>query len=357
MSKDKRKKELEKEIERLRKKLDKLDVEGTDFEEYDDFDPFIKGNEPMPPLPPKPGLPPRPPKPAKPARPHSYRVAEARKLTSEQKKRIAKERELLRRKREDISKELHAMKSNLLEEQRDLQSKQREFKHIRKELRNKERKIREKEHALRDQKHSSYTWDLDMDEDIEGITSDLEVRLGDYTRSILASVADSIKTSMGITVRSAGDIGKEIKIVGDDIGKIGSKITRDVHLTIGPRIPEKKLEEFYEIGSKIVSAIGDHNRLKILKELEKAPKYQKELSDITSLRGGTFKHHMDRLLDKEVKFVTQEVVRGRYLLTTRGREALKLAEIQFMRYLEEKKRAKVEGKNMDSDEEFDVRIK
>jgi hypothetical protein len=98
----------------------------------------------------------------------------------------------------------------------------------------------------------------------------------------------------------------------------------------------------------------------ILKELEKGPKYQKELSDITSLRGGTFKHHMDRLLDEDVRFVTQEVVRGRYLLTTRGREALKLAEMQYMRYLENKERQqreKHDKKDKDSDEEFDVSIK
>jgi hypothetical protein len=64
---------------------------------------------------------------------------------------------------------------------------------------------------------------------------------------------------------------------------------------------------------------------------------------------------MDKLLEDEVKFVTQEVVRGRYFLTTRGREALKLAEIQYMRYLEEIE-AEKQKKGSDSDE-FDVTIK
>ena len=132
-------------------------------------------------------------------------------------------------------------------------------------------------------------------------------------------------------------------------------------MSVGANIPEDKLEEFYEIGATIVAAIGDSNRLRILKELERGPKYQKELSDITSLRGGTFKHHMDRLLDREVKFVTQEVVRGRYLITTRGREALKLAEMQFRRYLQEKERDDMSGSlnkdKLDPDEEFDVDIK
>jgi DNA-binding transcriptional ArsR family regulator len=191
------------------------------------------------------------------------------------------------------------------------------------------------------------------------MSTDLEMRLSDYTRSILSSVAESLKSSMGAATKGAKEAGKEIKIVGQELGKIGKeigeKISKDLYVAIGPQIPEEQLEEFYEIGSTIVSAIGDPNRLRILKELEKGPKYQKELSEITNLRGGTFKHHMDRLLDESTKFVTQEVVRGRYLLTTRGREALKLAEMQYLRYLEEKKGVNSQ-KGTDSDEyEVDIR--
>ena len=61
-------------------------------------------------------------------------------------------------------------------------------------------------------------------------------------------------------------------------------------------------------------------------------------------------------MEPEVKFVTQEVVRGRYLLTTRGREALKLAEIQFMRYLQEKEKVPKKKKSRKSDDEYDVKI-
>lgn len=379
-NKDKRKKELEKEMAKLRKKLELLDDDDEEYlydeEEEVRFDPFtgesLKG--PLPPLPPEPPLLARPAKPAKPAKPvriirkdrHGKPiVVRHAELSPEQKKRIAKEKELIKQKKKQLNEELHKMRDDFVDKQKEFQEQQREYQDVRRELREKEREIREKERSIRNQQKSySYTWDLDMNEDIEGVTSDLEVRLGDYTRSILASVAESIKSSMGIAIKGAGDIGQEMKVVGKEMDKIGreigDKIAKEVHVSIGPSIPEDKLEEFYEVGATIVSAIGDPNRLRVLKELERSPKYQKELSDITGLRGGTFKHHMDRLLDDYVKFVTQEVVRGRYLLTTRGREALKLTEIQFMRYLNEKDHKKKEKKGKkakDSDEEFDVSIK
>ncbi|MBK5112538.1 MAG: ArsR family transcriptional regulator [Candidatus Heimdallarchaeota archaeon] len=375
-NKDKRRKELEKEMAKLRKKLDVLDDDEDVVVRFDPYtgeklDDTIPPFPPMPPMPPHMARPAKPAKPAKPARivrtdrhgkPIVVRHAE---LTPEQKERIAKEKEIVRVKREQLKDELHVMRGVFEKKQKEFQEQQREYEHIRRDLRSKEREIREKERAVRDQQRSySYTWDLDMDEDMQEVTSDLEVRLGEYTKSILASVADSIKSSMGIAIKGAGNIGQEMKVVGKEIDKIGKeigdKIAKDVHVSIGPKIPEDKLEEFYEVGSTIVSAIGDPNRLRILKELEKSPMYQKELSDITNLRGGTFKHHMDRLLEDNVKFVTQEVVRGRYLLTTRGREALKLTEIQFMRYLEEKqgkKKANAGKKGKDSDDEFDVHIK
>ena len=278
--------------------------------------------------------------------------------------RIKKEKERIRKEREKLRKEIEEINEEYQEKQNEYQNMKHNFDSMRKELRDKQRNIREKQRNLREKTHTSYTWDVDLDEDIEGMTSDLEVRLGEYTRSILSSVADSLKSSMGIAIKGAGVVRKDIRIAGDEIGKIGKEIgekfSKEVHVTIGPNIPKEKLEEFFEIGASIVSAVGDSNRLRILKILENSPMYQKELSDATNLRGGTFKHHMDKLLDERVKFVNQEVVRGRYLLTTRGREALKLAEIQYMRYLEEQKREKSKVKIVeddDDDEEFNVKIK
>ena len=376
MSKDKRKKELEKEIQRLQKKLGKLDDDEeliiSDEEEdfiddnfMDDFDPFDKKLKGRPPRPARPPMPPMPPHPARVVRIKDPRAREGTRTISfsdmdpEQRKEFKKQQELIRKEKVKMREQLSKMKE-------ELKDRKEEYAKIRKELRDQEHQIRDQERKLRAQAYQrgyQYSWDTDVDADIEVLTDDLEMRLGDYTRSILSSVAESLKSSMGLAIKGATDIGKEMKDVGEELGKvgkeIGDKISKDIYVSVGPNIPEDKLEEFYEIGAAIVAAIGDPNRLRILKELEKSPKYQKELSDITNLRGGTFKHHMDRLLDDEVKFVTQEVVRGRYLLTTRGREALKLAEMQYMRYLEEKKRmnGQPSKKASDSEEEYDVDIK
>jgi len=96
------------------------------------------------------------------------------------------------------------------------------------------------------------------------------------------------------------------------------------------KIDDKTLADFLEKASLLFSALGDKNRLKILKVLEEGPEFQKELSEKTGLKGGTFKHHTDLL--KESRFITREAVRGRYLITRLGFEAIKLAELLYSRY-------------------------
>lgn len=363
MSKERRRRELEREMANLQKRLKGLqgeyeEVREDDNEEFSkDFENFSKRRDEAP-LPPKPVMPPFPPR-------HFRRneaVVHMRKLSDEERKTAEKERERILAEKERIANDIKKMKEDFYKRRQNYSELRRDLRHAEEEIRQKERELRAKSTH-----ESSYSWDDDMDKDIDGVTRDLELRLGDYTRSILASVAESLKASMGVAVQGAGDIGKNIKVLGEELGKIGKdigeNIGKDVVVNIGPQIPEDKLEEFYQIGANIVGAIGDPNRLHILKELEKGPKYQKELSDITNLRGGTFKHHMDKLLEEEVNFVTQEVVRGRYFLTTRGREALKLAEMQYIRYLEEKtagkpkKNIKVSLDIDDTEEEFDVDVK
>jgi len=351
---EKKMKELEKEIRELQRKLERL------YEEQDSEEEGVTFVKPLPPLPPK------PPKPTKPHKRISiyddnlgYERKESTKVKNLKKKKLRLEREA-------IYEELRKLRQELNEREREYQQQKIEFDRIRQEIREKERMVREKERELRRRSYGSYSFDVDLDEDIEGMASELENRLGEYTRSILASVAESLKSSMGIVIGTGEEVGKGLKTVGSELGKIGreigEKISKDLSTSMARKIPEEKLEEFYEVGASIVSAIGDPNRLRILKELEKGPMYQKELSEVTNLRGGTFKHHMDKLIDEKVKFVTQEVVRGRYILTTRGREALKLAEIQFLRYLEEQEKQKSASKSSssskgDSDEEFDVKIR
>lgn len=351
---EKRKKELEKEIIKLQQKLSNLD---SDYLDEDERVVIIRDNDDVEFVQPLPPLPPLPAKSAKKDKhskfPHVLRISE---LSNEQKDKVRLEKDRIKKERENMAKEIVGMKKELLSKRSEFQKQRQEYETYRQELRERERELRSKEKQLREQKYGSYTWDIDLDEDIEGMTSDLENQLGQYTKSILSSVADSLRSSMGITIKGADEIGKEMKAVGKEIGRvgkeIGDKISKELHVTIGPSIPEEQLEEFYEIGSQIVSAIGDPNRLRILKMLEKEPMYQKQLSDLTDIKGGTFSHHMKKLMDENVRFVTQEVVRRRYLLTTRGREALKLAEIQFMRYLKGQSEEDEDPKG-----EFNVKIK
>ncbi|MFX0182071.1 MAG: ArsR/SmtB family transcription factor [Candidatus Hodarchaeota archaeon] len=111
-------------------------------------------------------------------------------------------------------------------------------------------------------------------------------------------------------------------------------------------IPENELEEFFEKGSAIMGALSDQTRLKMLKELEKEPLRQSDLSQRTATRGGNFKHHISILKDEGL--VRQEGVRERYLLTFAGREALKLVEFLYSRA---KKRISVPVIISDDDEE------
>ncbi|MFX0092178.1 MAG: hypothetical protein ACFFBD_10490 [Candidatus Hodarchaeota archaeon] len=93
-------------------------------------------------------------------------------------------------------------------------------------------------------------------------------------------------------------------------------------------IPASQLDTFCEKGSEILMALADKRRLMLLKLLELSPRYQKDLSERASIAGGAFKHHVTTL--KEYKMVVQEEVRGRYLITPFGRQALKLAEMLFL---------------------------
>lgn len=94
-------------------------------------------------------------------------------------------------------------------------------------------------------------------------------------------------------------------------------------------VPDEELDEFFQKGAAIMGALSDQTRLRMLKELERQPLRQSDLSEKTNTRGGNFKHHITIL--KEEGLVRQEGVRERYMLTFSGREALKLVEFLYSR--------------------------
>jgi hypothetical protein len=171
---------------------------------------------------------------------------------------------------------------------------------------------------------------------------DYDGTISEYVSKVVNSVGKNLQS----TLRSAfGDSKKTFESVirvkdEDDENRAAFVLSSECCTT-----PDE-LEEFLEEAANLLSALGDSNRLKLLKILEKSPQYQKELSEITDLKGGTFKHHTDILQNEQ--FITREAIRGRYLITQLGIEALKIAEMIYLR----KKR--LEEENIEDEDEEDI---
>ncbi len=159
--------------------------------------------------------------------------------------------------------------------------------------------------------------------------------IGNYIEGILTSVQDTVEGVLDGVLR-----------FGDELDRKEDRLQRKTDRVLRKRekflrkwgLSPEDYDKFYEEGAKLTSSLADINRLKLLKLLESGPRYQKELSDETNIHGGSFKHHMDQL--REEGFVIQEAVRGRYLITQLGREALKLAEILWLRKVKMENEAK-----------------
>jgi len=186
----------------------------------------------------------------------------------------------------------------------------RELKSIKDEIREIKYEIdaghpRKRRRAKRARKVHTYSSGLD----------DFGEKIGDslenYIGSILESVGEAIDRSVG-SLFSTSSTHRRRKYEKEE-----------------RYVMNEDLEEFFEKGSKIMSALSDPNRLRMLKVLEKEPLRQSDLADKTGIKGGNFKHHMKILIDQSL--VRQEGVRERYMLTFAGREALKLAEFLYVR--------------------------
>ncbi|MCE7741838.1 MAG: ArsR family transcriptional regulator [Candidatus Heimdallarchaeota archaeon] len=182
------------------------------------------------------------------------------------------------------------------------------------------------------QKHKNVKVIRPTDFDVDGTISE-------YVTKVVDSVGKNLESSLR-TAWGEGKKGIKKVITIDDKGDLKGTI-----LSNG-RVASKVLEEFYEEASDLLSALGDKNRLMILKILELSPQYQKELSEDTGLKGGTFKHHTDILQDEN--YITREAIRGRYLITQLGLEALKLSEMIYLR--------KKQLEEVDEDEGIDIDI-
>ncbi len=159
--------------------------------------------------------------------------------------------------------------------------------------------------------------------DFESAMSDLENVIEEFVTSLLGSIATSISQGARL-VLDIGEPKKKQKKQRDHWQKLWKDLSRQ-------EIPEEDLDDFLEAMSQVAGVLNDKNRIHLLKALEREPRYHDELSQMTGLKGGQFRHHMTILKDNNL--VIQERYRGRYILTPFGRSLLKLLEVLYLRYL------------------------
>ncbi|MFX0194773.1 MAG: hypothetical protein ACFFCW_01525 [Candidatus Hodarchaeota archaeon] len=244
---------------------------------------------------------------------------------------------------EDREPERSVSEENEQELQRRILEKRKKLRELEQEL---DKEIEESGELLRERRRTRPDTDEDVgsrfEVRIEQAAEGLERTIGNYVSSILDSVADGMEGALD-GLFSASTLHKTRRKM-DKARRKAEKLQRKAEkLRRAYQLTEEELKAFPEESAQILQILADANRLKILQELEIGADYQKDLSERTDIKGGQWKHHTDAL--KEAKFIDQEVDRGRYRITLLGREALKLAEMLYIR-----KKASDKKSNSDYDE-------
>jgi len=95
---------------------------------------------------------------------------------------------------------------------------------------------------------------------------------------------------------------------------------------ISELIPEKKEKIVFDesFAENILKSLANKERLKILKELYGGAKYFSELLGCTKLDNSPLRFHLSSL--KDTGFIDQERYRGKYLITTQGKIAVRVID-------------------------------
>jgi DNA-binding transcriptional ArsR family regulator len=134
------------------------------------------------------------------------------------------------------------------------------------------------------------------------------------------------------------ELGEYIKLVVSDamrganramrsvfIGPDGARLKIDEEgVAIGKSAAEAVRQVPAEDAERLLAPLASAERIGLLYLLAEEPRYHQDLMELSGLKPGTLPHHLKQL--EEAGYVTQERVRGRYLITIPGRMALKLAE-------------------------------
>ncbi|MFX1582523.1 MAG: ArsR/SmtB family transcription factor [Promethearchaeota archaeon] len=133
-------------------------------------------------------------------------------------------------------------------------------------------------------------------------------------------LGDYIKLVVSDAMRSANRAMRSV-FIGPD----GERLNIDENgVAFGKSAAERVRRVPAEDAEKLLSPLASAERIEILYLLAEQPRYHQDLMDLSGLKPGTLPHHLKQL--EEAGYVTQERVRGRYLITIPGRMALKLAE-------------------------------
>lgn len=133
-------------------------------------------------------------------------------------------------------------------------------------------------------------------------------------------IGDYIKMVVSDAMRSANQAMQSI-FIGPD----GARINLDENgVSFGKSAAEAIQRVPPEEAQRLLSPLASEERIRILYLLADEPRYHQDLMELSGLKPGTLPHHLKQLED--AGYVTQERVRGRYLITIPGRMALKLAE-------------------------------
>jgi DNA-binding transcriptional ArsR family regulator len=142
--------------------------------------------------------------------------------------------------------------------------------------------------------------------------------MGQYIKAVIGDVMRGVDKTLRASV-FVGPHGRTIRI--DDTDLVGDTDVGagDSERPVRPVPPED--------AQQLLSPLASAERIKLLYLLSEGAMYHQDLMRDSGLAPGTLPHHLKQL--EEAGYVTQERVRGRYLITIPGRMALKLVEYLY----------------------------
>jgi DNA-binding transcriptional ArsR family regulator len=176
-----------------------------------------------------------------------------------------------------------------------------EMRKLKEELREVKEKLQDNAEETRRKRHGYYI--------------DIGERVGDYVGDIMDGVAEGIQGELEKSI-FIGPRGRHIRIRAPH--PPGAQIHG------GESLHEEEKPVDFDKTAKVISALGEEHRLRILDELMSGGKYVNELQEkLSDIAASTLSSHLNIL--EEAGLVVQERVRGRYLVTIPGRSAYKMA--------------------------------